>query len=123
MPIDDNRFAKDTESFIVHDSSLETRPEEIVVTAVSSDQALIPDSSIVTSGEGAERQIQITPAAGATGGPVTITLTVTAKGEIVRKADASAGAISQLAISSVRHDSLVTQLRDGQGNLFRRHDP
>ncbi len=29
MPADDNHFAKDTESFIVHDNSLETRPEDL----------------------------------------------------------------------------------------------
>lgn len=67
--------------FTVRD--LETRPDGIEVTATSSDQALIPDTSIVILGEGAERELQITPTAGSTGGPVTITLKVRAKGDQV----------------------------------------
>ena len=80
-PIDDQFVPVDSVigplPFTVGD--LETRPGEIEVTATSTDQELIPDSSIVIFGDGANREIQITPTAGATGGPVTIRLKVKAK--------------------------------------------
>ena len=48
----------------------------LIVTAISSDQGLIPDGNLVISGTGASRTITVTPAADQNGGPVTITLTV-----------------------------------------------
>ena len=50
-------------------------PNAIVVTATSSDQALIPDGNIVVGGTGTMRTVTVTPAADANGGPATITLT------------------------------------------------
>lgn len=67
--------------FSVYD--LETRPTEITVTAKSSDQILIPNANLVITGSGAERQITVTPEPDLVGGPVTITITVEAKGETV----------------------------------------
>ena len=61
---------------------LETRPEEIIVAATSSDQGLIPDGNLVISGTGADRTITVTPAMDIAGGPVTITIAATAKREV-----------------------------------------
>jgi hypothetical protein len=55
---------------------LDTPVENLTVTAASSDPALIPDANIVLGGSGADRTVTVTPAANVTGGPVTITLTV-----------------------------------------------
>jgi len=55
-----------------------TPPGDLVVTAVSSNQALVPDggANIVLGGSGADRTITITPLMGQTG-MTTITVTVT----------------------------------------------
>jgi hypothetical protein len=42
---------------------------------------------------------------------------VDAKGNVTRKGVASAGAISQIAISSLDSNRIVTAVRDGKGNL------
>jgi uncharacterized delta-60 repeat protein len=52
-----------------------TLPEQLTVTASSSNQTLVPDSQIALSGSGANRSMQITPAANQHG-EATITLTV-----------------------------------------------
>ncbi len=57
-------------------SDIDTATATLVVTATSSDQALIPNGSIVIAGSGASRTVTITPRAEMSGGPVTITLTV-----------------------------------------------
>lgn len=48
----------------------------LLVSATSSNTALIPNGNLVLGGSGANRTITVTPAANASGGPVTITLTV-----------------------------------------------
>ncbi len=60
--------------FTIGDS--ETAATGLVVTATSSDAALIPNGNIVLGGTGANRTVTITPALNQNGGPVTITLTV-----------------------------------------------
>jgi surface-anchored protein len=57
----------------------ETAAADLVVTATSSNQTLVPDGNIVLGGSGANRTITITPAAGQFG-PTTITVTVTDAG-------------------------------------------
>ena len=54
----------------------ETAAATLVVTAVSSDTALLPDGNLALGGSGANRTLTLTPAAHAVGGPVTVTLTV-----------------------------------------------
>ena len=61
-------------SFTVGDA--DNSPSTLIVTASSSNQAIIPDGSIVLSGSGANRTITVSPAPNAFGGPVTITVTV-----------------------------------------------
>lgn len=55
---------------------VETNADALTVTVASSDQALVRDSDIVLGGSGASRTISLTPAPNASGGPATITLTV-----------------------------------------------
>jgi VCBS repeat-containing protein/parallel beta-helix repeat protein len=57
-------------------SDVDTDLAQLQLTAVSSDQSLIPDSLIVIGGSGGIRNIQLLPAPNAHGGPVTITLAV-----------------------------------------------
>ena len=57
-------------------SDIDNANADLVVTAISSDQSLIADSSIVLTGTGPNRRIRFTPEANANGGPATITLTV-----------------------------------------------
>ena len=54
----------------------ETAPGSLVVTASSSDTALIPGGNLVLGGSGANRTVTVTPASDAYGAPVTITLSV-----------------------------------------------
>jgi hypothetical protein len=56
---------------------VETAAGTLTVTATSSDQMLVPDGNITLGGTGAKRTINVLPAANQTGGPATITLTVT----------------------------------------------
>ncbi len=60
--------------FVVGD--LETPAGDLVVTATSSNPALVPDGNIVLGGSGANRTVTITPAANLSGS-ATITITVT----------------------------------------------
>ncbi len=55
---------------------LETPLDSLTITATSSNQALVPNANIVLAGTGANRTVNVTPAANANGGPATITLTV-----------------------------------------------
>ena len=55
---------------------LETPLDSLTITATSNNQALVPDGNIVLGGSGANRTLNVTPAANANGGPATITLTV-----------------------------------------------
>ncbi len=57
-------------------SDPDTAVNSLVLTAASSDQAIIPNANIVLGGSGANRTVTVTPVANASGGPVTITLTV-----------------------------------------------
>ena len=61
-------------AFTVGDT--ETAAGDLIVTATSSNQAVIPNGNIVLGGSGANRTVTITPAEGQYG-PTTITLTVT----------------------------------------------
>jgi len=61
-------------SFTIGDR--ETAPGSLVVTATSSNAVMIPNANIVLGGSGASRSISLTPAADASGGPATITITV-----------------------------------------------
>ncbi len=57
-------------------SDVETPPDSLVITATSSDQALVPNANLLLSGSGINRTISLTPAPDTNGGPVTITLNV-----------------------------------------------
>jgi hypothetical protein len=76
--VEDITIEKDTSSaplpFSIGD--VDAPVDTLVVTASSSDQAVIPDANLVLGGTGADRTVTVTPAADASGGPVTITLTV-----------------------------------------------
>ena len=48
----------------------------LVVTAVSSDQTILPDANLTLGGAGANRTLDAAPAADENGGPVTVTVTV-----------------------------------------------
>ena len=65
----------------------ETAAGSIVVTATSSNTALVPDGNIVIGGSGANRSVSIMPAdnanSTANGGPATITLSVSDGGNVV----------------------------------------
>ena len=54
----------------------ETPPVSLVVTASSSDAAILAPSGIALGGAGANRTLTLTPVAGASGGPVTVTVDV-----------------------------------------------
>jgi VCBS repeat-containing protein len=75
--IADQTTAEDTATgaiaFTVGD--VETPAADLVLSAVSSDPAVVPDDGLVFGGEGADRTLTITPAADANG-PVTVTVTV-----------------------------------------------
>lgn len=57
-------------------SDVETPVAELLLTAVSSDQVLLPPGSVVLGGSGADRTLQLTPAAGRFG-KTTLDLTLT----------------------------------------------
>ncbi len=57
-------------------SDLDTPLNSLTITATSSNQALVPSANIVLAGSGANRTVNFTPAANASGGPATVTLTV-----------------------------------------------
>ena len=61
-------------AFILSDP--DTTLTSLTVTASSSNQALIPNANMVLGGSGANRTVTVTPVANASGGPATITLTV-----------------------------------------------
>ncbi|HIK91834.1 MAG TPA: tandem-95 repeat protein [Planctomycetes bacterium] len=77
-PIADQTPLEDTATgaiaFTVGDD--ETGTGSLTVTATSSDQTLVPDGNITLGGSGANRTINVLPAANRTGGPATITVTV-----------------------------------------------
>jgi hypothetical protein len=60
-------------SFSVWDA--ETPPDQLIVTATSSNPALVPITSIVLAGSGTSRTVTVTPVSGAKGA-ATITVTV-----------------------------------------------
>jgi hypothetical protein len=55
---------------------VETPVASLTVTATSSDTTLIPNANVVIGGAGASRTVTVTPAANQSGGPVTITVSV-----------------------------------------------
>ena len=55
-------------------SDVDGRRRDVVITALSNDNTVVPDSAIEVRGSGARRTIRITPPPDAFGGPVTITL-------------------------------------------------
>ncbi len=61
-------------SFSIGD--IDTAVGSLVVTAISSNTAIIPNANIVLGGSGSSRTVTVTPAANRYGGPVTITVTV-----------------------------------------------
>ena len=61
-------------TFTVGDA--ETAPGSLVVTASSSDAAILAPGGIALGGGGANRTLTLTPVAGASGGPVTVTVDV-----------------------------------------------
>ncbi len=60
----------------VGDPDIGADPNTLVLTATSSDQALIPDGNLTVGGAGTARTVTATPVGDGSGGPVTITLTV-----------------------------------------------
>jgi hypothetical protein len=65
-----------SEVFTFAIGDVETGSESLVVTATSSDQAIVANGDITLAGTTASRTIQVSPVANASGGPVTITVTV-----------------------------------------------
>ncbi len=67
-------------------SDFESAPGSLVVTATSSNPALVPNANIVLGGSGANRTIGLTPAPNAnganSGGPTTITISVSDGGSV-----------------------------------------
>ncbi|MGI9428468.1 MAG: Ig-like domain-containing protein, partial [Bythopirellula sp.] len=55
---------------------VDTPVENLIVTAISSDQTIVPNGNISISGSGENRSLTITPALNQHGGPVAITVTV-----------------------------------------------
>ncbi len=60
----------------VGDPDIGADPNTLVLSATSSDQALIPNGNLTVGGTGTARTVTATPVANASGGPVTITLVV-----------------------------------------------
>ena len=54
-----------------------SRPDDLVLSATSSDSTLVPPAGVVLGGSGADRTVTVTPASGMTG---TATITVTVRG-------------------------------------------
>lgn len=69
----DEDGSTDVLDFMVDD--VDTNADDLVVTATSSDEDILPDTGIELGGSGSDRTIQLTPAADANG-DVTVTLTV-----------------------------------------------
>jgi len=63
-------------AFTVADVPTETPADQLVVTAHSSNQAVVPDANIVLGGSVANRTVTVTPGTGTVLGATTITLTV-----------------------------------------------
>jgi uncharacterized protein len=76
--IGDQTIAEDasTAALIFGVSDIGAPAADLIVTATSSDQALVPNANIVLGGGDATRSVTVTPVANGHGGPVTITLTV-----------------------------------------------
>jgi hypothetical protein len=63
-------------SFTVGDAPTETPASQLVVTAHSSNQAVVPDANITFGGSGANRTVTVTPASATTLGAAAITVAV-----------------------------------------------
>ncbi len=61
---------------LVDDPDIGVDPNTLVLSATSSNTAVIPDGNLVLGGAGNNRTVTVTPAPDANGGPVTIDLTV-----------------------------------------------
>ncbi len=76
--IDNQLFDEDGDSGTIHFTvgDAETPAGDLIVTAASSDQSLIPDGNLTLGGSDADRTIVVTPVVDGNGGPVTITVEV-----------------------------------------------
>ncbi|GAB4118708.1 MAG: hypothetical protein Tsb0027_12300 [Wenzhouxiangellaceae bacterium] len=86
-------------------SDVETSADSLIVSASSSDQALLPDGNIVLGGSGENRSVMLTPAADQSGVAV-ITLTVT---------DADSGMAQgqfMLTVNAINDDPLISAPAD-----------
>lgn len=78
QPLADLILAEDTDSapILLEVSDVDNNAADLTVTAVSSDQSLVRDADLVISGTGSTRSLVLRGAPGASGGPATITVTV-----------------------------------------------
>jgi hypothetical protein len=66
----------DTGALAITIADVDSAVGALVLSATSSNSAIIPNGNLVLGGSGANRTITVTPVANASGGPVTITVTV-----------------------------------------------
>ena len=55
----------------------DTPPDQLIVSATSSNRRIVPDANLAVSGDGFTRTLTISPAENQSGGPIILTLTVT----------------------------------------------
>ncbi|USF87813.1 Ig-like domain-containing protein [Candidatus Endoriftia persephone] len=90
-------------AFVINDA--ETTPGNLVVTASSSNQTLLPDANITLGGSGADRSVSITPAAQQSGSAV-VTVTV---------ADSDGESVSEsfnLTVNTINDDPTISAIAD-----------
>jgi len=90
-------------------SDVETAAGELILTASSSDQALVADSSIVLGGSGGNRTIVITPVANASG---VVTITVSVSDGEKTAIDSFDLTVNDVVLPSDVNDDGVVDLRD-----------
>jgi hypothetical protein len=90
-------------AFVINDA--ETTPGDLVVTASSSNQTLLPNANITLTGSGADRSVSITPAAQQSGSAV-VTVTV---------ADGDGESVSEsfnLTVNAINDDPTISTIAD-----------
>ncbi len=90
-------------AFVINDA--ETTPGDLVVTASSSNQTLLPNANITLTGSGADRSVSITPAAQQSGSAV-VTVTV---------ADGDGESVSEsfnLTVNAINGDPTISTIAD-----------
>ena len=117
-PIADTSTRFDTPiSVDVTVNDIDSPINSLVVTATSSNQAIVKDSNIVASGTGTARSLTITPELTAPSGDVTITVTVTDDVGAFASTQFKLTVISQQPDASVRPSTTPDFIGDGIINL------